>query len=214
MTAALKMAKRDYERMAIAELRELAWQGNEDHEDEATRMYVKRLADLAFERLRHMDDHGPGWHPSSPGFGDGTGKSTAPTDAMYLAHLKGIKNTYWHDYALSKLSKLPPRLYFALMLSAGKIDSRNKDQKDLFAKSFEFMADNISKYSLILRFGASGPAGITFDCVIDEERGEHGSIVRVRDPHTVRAFKNGQAIKDAARKARAELIMQAKIGII
>ncbi|MEX0746178.1 MAG: hypothetical protein WD118_11300, partial [Phycisphaeraceae bacterium] len=50
--------------------------------------------------------------------------------------------------------------------------------------------------------------GHSFDCIDDEKR-QHGAV-RVRTPHHVPAFKNGQAIKDAAHSARVELIFLAK----
>ncbi|MDX1466857.1 MAG: hypothetical protein R3215_14250, partial [Halomonas sp.] len=64
-----------YQRMGIARLQQIAATEGE-HQDEAARAYVDRLCDMELERRLVMRHNRPGWHPSSPGFGDGTGRST------------------------------------------------------------------------------------------------------------------------------------------
>lgn len=218
----------DYQHMSMAGLRELARQGNEKSEDGAARAYVNRLASLEFERRRHMASHGPGWHPSSPGFGDGTGSSTKEVDAMYLALLKGIVNSYWHDHARQVVKRLPVRLAIALMFSAGKIDSRNQQQEDPFARSFDHIAAAAPHYATLLGW----PPGAPFvsvrrtveqqrkKCVPPTNPDNYGAwelpprIACIVTTDRVPMFKAGQAIKRAAHQARADLIMQAKAGVI
>ncbi len=194
-----------YHRMAIARLQELAATEGE-HQDEAARAYVDRLADMELERRLVMRHNRPGWHPSSPGFGDGTGKSTVRADPLAEEYDRGnIVDSYWHNRAERAFNALPVRQCAALMLQTAKTDPQTTGP---FAASYDQIAHSIGHFLQSLGWAPGGPAGHTFDCVDD------GGSVRKRTAHHVPSFKNGQAIKWAAREGRVALLMQAKVGVV
>lgn len=192
-----------YDRLPLGRLRLLAVQSHPEHTDEAARVYVQRMIDLELERRMDLVHRRPGWHPHSPGFGDGTGATTKAIDAMFLAYEKGIPNSEWHERARVMLAKLPARKLMALMIKTAKMDQRLEGP---WCATFDQIAASISLYSRMLGWGATGPAGHTFDC-IEERNG-----VRVRTQHRMKAFKDGKAIKNAANEARVELMLIAKSG--
>ncbi|WP_413616428.1 hypothetical protein [Halomonas cupida] len=188
MTAALKMAKRDYERMAIADLREFAHQQHDEHDPEATRVYVNRLAHMEWERREIMERKNEGYHPASPGFGDGTGASTKAKDAMYLAYIHGITNSPWHDHAKRHLNRLPLRRLMALMFCTAKIDARtDPNNTSPWSREFQHIAECSPHYAQLAGFTPGEGKGL---------------------------FKDARSIKNAAQMARMDLIAQARVGVI
>ena len=174
-----------FARMGLGRLRELAVQTHEHHTDEAARAFVERLIDLEIERRMVLLHERPGWHPASPGFGDGTGKSTVATDAMYLAYIKGIRLGEWHDVARRALSKVPERARPAALIKGVK-DHGNGDGP--LAARYDDIAKDCSAFAQRLGW----PPGVA----------------------ALRWYGNGQAIKWAANKARIELLLMAKAGVI
>ncbi len=174
-----------YQRMAIARLQELAATEGE-HQDEAARAYVDRLADMELERRLWMRHQRPGWHPSSPGFGDGTGKSTVRADPLAEEYDRGnIIDSYWHNRAQRSLARLPERRLAALMIQTAKSDHRTSGP---FSATHDQIAASAGHYLQLLGW-APGAKALGW-------------------------YAKGQAIKRAAWEARAEMIMQAKVGVV
>lgn len=182
--------EQQFERMAMDKLRAAATQ-RADHDDEqaakadaAARVLVERLIDLEVERRTVLMHERPGWHPSSPGFGDGTGKSTVATDAMYLAYIKGIRLGGWHDVARRALGKLSERVRLATLVRATKQDGRRDGWR---AATYDDIARDLGSFARHLGW----PPGVS----------------------ALGWYTNGQAIKWAAHKGRAELLLMAKAGV-
>jgi len=174
-----------FERMGLGRLRELAVQHHENHSDEAARAFVDRVIDLEIERRMVLTHERPGWHPSSPGFGDGTGASTVAIDAMYLAYIKGIRLGDWHDVARRALSKVPERARLAVLIKGVKGHGNGEGP---LAARYDDIAKDYSGFAQRLGW----PPGVA----------------------ALRWYKNGQAIKWAANKARVELLLMAKAGVV
>lgn len=212
-----------YQRMSIARLRETAATKGE-HQDKAARAYVDRLTDMELERRLDMRHNMAGWHPSSPGFGDGTGQSTEAVDAMYLAYEKGIVNSEWHDRAKRAFGTLKPRGQLALLLRAGKADRRLEGP---FCATYDQMAAAIGRFAQMLDFPPVQPIKPEL-CrdpktgeilretkqIQDEETGEVSQVRTSSPKWVIKGYKDGQAIKRAAWEAKAELLLQAKAGVI
>lgn len=183
--------EQQFERMSMDKLRASATQ-RADHDDEqaakadaAARVLVERLIDLEVERRTVLMHERPGWHPSSPGFGDGTGKSTVATDAMYLAYIKGIRLGGWHDVARRALAPLAERRRLAVLIRGAKSDARINGP---LAARYDDIAADLGRYAQMLGW----PPGVS----------------------ALGWFASGQAIKWAAHKGRAELLLMAKAGVI
>lgn len=180
-----------FEQMSMDKLRAAAIQ-REEHDDEqaakadaAARVFVGRLIDLEVERRMVLMHERPGWHPSSPGFGDGTGKSTVATDAMYLAYIKGIRLGVWHDVARRALSTLAERHRLAVLIRGAKADARLTGP---LAASYDDIARSLGQYAQVLGW----PPGVS----------------------ALQWYGNGQSIKRAAHQGRVELLFAAKAGVV
>ncbi|MBB3142808.1 hypothetical protein [Halomonas organivorans] len=231
---------RDYERMGIWRLRELARQQHPEHDDEATRVFVRRVLDMEVERRTlHGTDHlqGIGGSPIAPGHAPGgTDIAREPLATLYD---RGIRYHESHEAVRRWLAwaNIPERQLLALLIQARKLDRRAHGSE--WAASYHQIAADIARYAHLLGFDGSVAAGRAFDCIeeraveqggrrqlqvvprSEEERaaladrhaqGQEGGRRRVRTAHQVPAFKNGQAIKDAAKSAKAQLIFLAKLG--
>ncbi|MCK2183525.1 hypothetical protein [Halomonas getboli] len=229
---------RDYERMGIWRLAELARQQHPEHDDEATRVFVRRILDMEVERRTlHGTDHlqGVGGSAIAPGYAPGgTDIAREPLANLYD---RGIRYHESHEAVRRWLAwaNIPERQLLALLIQARKLDRRVQGSE--WAASYEAIAANIGSYARQLGFFCV--EGHRFDCVEDqptdpgkrqwqvvprseaerEEMAERHARVqeegvrrRVRTSHLVPTFKNGQAIKDAAKSAKAQLILLAKIG--
>lgn len=238
MTAAQKVSTRriDYRRMPMAELQQRARQMHPEHDDEATRVYVQRLIDLELERRLDLVHRRAGWHPASPGFGDGTGASTEVVDAMFLAYIKGIPNSPWHEVARKACKALPSARLLALMIRAAKSDCRINGP---FAAKYDDIAKDIGRYAQMLGFTRVQPVVAETETRIVErevprqhrnsrhvwpmtpeaqeaelERLEAAKAPRIEREVVIEklpVFKNGEAIRWAARQALAELTSMAKL---
>lgn len=195
-----------YQRMGIARLQELAATEGE-HQDEAARAYVDRLADMELERRLVMRHQRPGWHPSSPGFGDGTGKSSVRADPLAEEYDRGnIVDSYWHNRAQRAFNALPERQCAALMIQTAKTDPQTTGP---FAASYDQIAHSLGHFLQSLGWPAVAPL-VPDVAVVRKEVDGKRERVEIKTP----AFKNGQAIKWAAREGRAALLMQAKVGVV
>ena len=205
-----------YQRMGMDKLRDQAATEG-DGQDEAAQHFVDRLADMELERRLVMRHNRPGWHPSSPGFGDGTGSSTVKREPLAEEYDRGnITNSPWHDRANRAFAALPERQAAALLLQTAKTDPQTSGP---FGASYDQMAASIGHFLQPLGWAPVSPMSPIL------ERDDKGRPVYVsRDPEkeggakiaswSNPAFKNGQAIKWAARQGRVSLLMQAKVGLL
>ena len=239
MMAATKQRQYDYGRMSMSDLRDHAKQTHPEHTDDAARAYVDRLIDLELERRLDLLHRRPGWHAHSPvamiGCGGGGG---GRHDQMLVAYEKGIPNSYWHEVARVVLGKLPTRRLMALMIKAAKMDSRLEGP---WCATFDQVAAALGSYAQMLGWpGACVDAAQTVVSVVetevprshrnsqhvfpmrpDDTERELARIEAAKEPRRERRetkerkpmFKDGQAIKDAAKNARIEAILMAKAGI-
>lgn len=212
-TAAREIAKRhqgqgmaDYRHMSMDRLRNTAATEHEK-QDEAARVFVDRLLDLEVERRLVLAHERPGWHNCSPGFGDGTGGSTAPSDAMFQAYIKGIRVGGWHERAGRAVRRLPERWQFAALVQSAKSDPRIKGP---MAAKYEEIAEHIGLVAQY--FGWPSVAPLPPDERVEWQQDEEGKRKRVEI--SMPAFSNGQAIKRAAWEAQYKLLAMAKTGII
>src|SRR5690554_1701283 len=174
-----------FARMGLGRLRELAVQTHEHHTDEAARAFVERLVDLELELRLALAHERPGWHPASPGFGDGTGASTKAVDAMFLSYIHDRHPHDWHGVAHRTLGKLSERVRLATLVRATKQDGRQDGWR---AAKYDDIARDLGPFARRLGW----PPGVS----------------------ALGWFANGQAIKWAAHKGRAELLLMAKDGVI
>ncbi|WP_151444275.1 hypothetical protein [Halomonas lysinitropha] len=204
---------RNYQRMHIWELRELAREQHPDHDPEATRVFVTRILDMEAERRTlYGDEHlqGYGGSPIAPGWAPGS--TDIAREPLAMLYDRGIYTHEQHETARRWVAaaRLPSRQLLAALIQARKLHGNGNQYgtgKE-WIKSYDQIAGNLGHYAQLLGMPPGSPPAHTFDC-IDEEKRTKGSV-RVRRAHQVMAFRNGQAIKDAAKSAKAALIMLAK----
>lgn len=182
--------EQQFERMSMDKLRAAAVRRAEhDGEqaakaDAAARVFVDRLIDLELELRLALAHERAGWHPSSPGFGDGTGASTKAVDAMFLSYLHERHPNDWHGVAHRALGKLSERVRLATLVRATKLDGRRTGWR---AATYDDIARSLGKYAQVLGW----PPGVS----------------------ALGWFSNGQSIKWAAQQGRSELLLLAKAGV-
>lgn len=178
----------DLQRIGIWRLRELARQTHPEHVDEAARMFVRRILDMEVERrMVHAHDN-LGWHthsPMAPGFAPG-GTDIA-REPLAAAYDRGIRLYEGHEAARRWIAaaRLSSRTLLALLIQARKLDHRAHGSE--WGASYDKIAQNLGCYAQQLGW----PPGMTEGL-----------------------FRSAQAIKDAAKAGRAELILQAKAGVL
>lgn len=236
---------RDYQRMSIKDLRELARASHEEHTPEAAREFVARALDMEVERRTVLRHDNLGWHthsPMAPGFAPG-GTDIAREPLAHIAdRWRGTHAAHEYVRRWIELARLPQRQLLAALIQARKLHG-NGDQggagKD-WVKGYDHIAEHIHHYAHLLGFDA-GPAGYSFACIADQDRQPnlppaHERVTvprdarerrilaeraesaqqgptkrRQRHQHQVPAYPSGKAIIDAARRARAELILLAQV---
>ncbi|HET8792087.1 MAG TPA: hypothetical protein VFM75_12840 [Modicisalibacter sp.] len=224
MTAlATKVRAVDYKRLSLSALREMAVQTHPDHTDEAARVYVDIMIDMELERRLDRMHFRPGWQAISPteliGMPVGGGSGA---DHMFIAYERGIPNSPWHDRARVMLGKLPLRRLIAVLIQSAKRDGR---RVGAWAADHDQIARDFGTYSQMLGFPTVAPIAPEI------QRDKNGNVERLKldiidaaghvvgqkqtsmPVSKIRAFKDGQAIKDAAKNAKVELILLAKAGL-
>ncbi|APC45975.1 hypothetical protein QHH_63 [Halomonas phage QHHSV-1] len=189
MTRTERGERVDYQRIGIYRLRELARQSHPEHTPEATRAFVERALDMEVERRTTYRHDNLGWHnhsPGAPGFAPGS------TDIARepLAHIadKWQGEHQAHEFVASwlALARLPERQFLAVLIQARKVHGNGSQAgggKE-WVKGYDQIAANPGHYAQALGW----PPGF-------------GAVM----------FRNGQAIKDAAKSARASLIALAQL---
>tara|TARA_R110001583_G_scaffold18501_4_gene73572 strand:- start:15315 stop:15971 length:657 start_codon:yes stop_codon:yes gene_type:complete len=206
---------RDYERMSIRALRELARSAHPEHDPEAARVFVDRVLDMEAERLTWHWHENPGFQPfsSTSKLGEHPGGGTAAADPLVIAYDRGIRVHAGHEFAREWLeaARLRPRARLAVLIRAAKLFPMSAQQQALWAKSYDFIAQHLPIYSRVLQMGSlSTMAELSQVEVVRVTEKE--TYRRTRNEHkSVPIFKNGQAVKDAAKHARVELLLLAQL---
>ncbi|RUR43350.1 hypothetical protein [Vreelandella populi] len=197
-----------YERMPIGRLREIARESHADHDPEATRIFVSRVLDMEVERRTWFAHENLGFQPfsSTAKLGEHPGGGTAAADPLAIAYDRGIRVHAAHEQARQFLvsARLTPRNLFAALIQAAKTDRRVTGP---WGKSFDQIAADIGPYAQRLGFSPGVMHGrrlVCYDSVLHEESGWKEKI---ESEHVVPLFRDGKAIRNAAREARVALIL-------
>ncbi|NAW34993.1 hypothetical protein [Halomonas alimentaria] len=147
-------------------------------DDGAADVLVDRLLDLELERRMELlhDRVGDYGITSSELVGMPTGGSSRPAEIQYRA---GSGMSEWHHKAKHLVAQLPQRRQIAVLFQAAKCSPRKTSRAALWQASYAQVVDDLPTYLLDLGF-APGIA-------------------------ETRPYRNGQALKDAARAGKAWL---------
>lgn len=206
---------RDYQAMSIRALRELARTAHPEHDPEAARVFVDRVLDMEAERVTWHWHENTGYQPfsSAAKMGEQPGGGTAAAEPLAIAYERGSRVRAGHEFAKAWLeaARLRPRARLAVLIRAAKLHPMPTQQAAPWAKSYDFVAQNLTIYSRMLQMGSlSTMAELTQVEVV--RVAENETYRRTRNEHkSVPIFKNGMAIKNAARDARVQLLLLAQI---
>lgn len=194
----------DYQRMGIAELREIAWHQHPEHTEEAARVFVSRLLEMEADRRSYHIGQYLGYASISSvlliGEPPGGGEAGEPLADIYQ---RGAYSDVHHQAArrFIELARLPDRQLLAALIQARKLDRRAKGSE--WARNYDEISADLGRYAQQLGFGCVQPVAMhQFDCVHTDER----TKVKSRTAYQRPVFKNGHAIRVASQKARAKLI--------
>lgn len=180
---------RDYTTMPMKELKALARQQHPEHDPEAARVFVDRVLDMEVERRTWHAHENPGFQPISSAamLGEQPGGGTEASDPLVMRYDRGIRIHAGHEWAREWIAgaRLKPRALLAVLIQAAKLHPMPTQQTAQWARSYDFIAPRLGYYARLLGW----PPGI--EATIE--------------------YKKGQAIKDAAKAARVELILLAKL---
>lgn len=205
---------RDYQRMGIRELREHARSSHPEHDPEAARVFVDRVLDMEAERLTWHWHENPGFQPfsSAAKMGEQPGGGSAAADPLAIAYDRGMRVHAGHEFAKQWLeaARLRPRARLAVLIRAAKLYPMAAQQQALWAKSYDFIAQHLPIYSRMLQMGSLSTMGAIASVVVEEDK--TGKPRRTPNPEPSEPiFKNGMAVKNAAREARVQLLLLAQI---
>ncbi|WP_237673508.1 hypothetical protein [Vreelandella profundi] len=199
------------ERMPMRRLREVAKESSADHHPEAPRVLVNRLLDMEVERRTWYAHENPGYQPfsSTSKLGEHPGGGTAAADPLVYAYDRGIRIHAAHEEARQSLeyARLPPRNLLAALIQAAKTDRRVSGP---WGKNYDQIAADCGTYAQYLGFSPGVMHGNTLVCY-DTINHESGWRESVETKHVVPLFRDGMAIKNAAKQARVALILLAKL---
>lgn len=206
------MMQDKYEGMPIARLRDIARATHDRHDPDAARAFVNRVLDMEVERRTWYAHENPGFQPFSATakLGELPGGGTAAADPLAIAYDRGIRVHAAHDQARQFLvgAKLTPRNLLAALIQAAKTDRRVIGP---WGKSFDHIAADIGPYAQRLGFSPGimhGTRLVCYDNVLHEESGWQQ---RIESEHVVPLFRDGKAIRNAAREGRVALILLAQV---
>lgn len=192
-------------------------------------------------RTLYGDEHlqGIGGCAIAPGHAPGsTDVAREPLAALYD---RGIFTREQHEEARRWIdaARLPPRQLLAVLIQTRKLDRRAQGTE--WAANYDQIAGRLAHYAHLLGFDGGVAAGHTFHCIEDRQREapaqpphervtvprdarerrilgeryeqaqEGPRTIRARTSHQVPTFKGGKAITDAAARAKASLILLAKL---
>lgn len=183
-----EVARMNHDDMPIRELREVARQKHLDHDPDAARAFIDRVLDIEVERRTWYAHENPGYQPISSAalMGEQPGGGSAAADPLVMRYDRGIRIHEAHEWAEGwlKSSGVKQRNMLAVLIRSAKMHPRQTQQGTPWCKSYDDIAANIRYYAQLLGF----PPGI----------------------NAMTQFKDGQALKNAARHGRIELILLAK----
>lgn len=198
------------ERMPMSRLRELAKESNADHHPDAPRVFVSRVLDMEVERRTWYAHENPGYQPfsSTAKLGEHPGGGTAAADPLVIAYDRGIRLHAAHEEVRQFIdyARLTPRNLLAALIQAAKTDRRVNGP---WGKSYDQIAADIGPYAQRLGFSPGIMSGKRMVCY-DMIEHDSGWCEVVEAEHVVPLFRNGQAIKDAAKQARVQLLLLAQ----
>ncbi|SES12183.1 hypothetical protein SAMN04487958_107183 [Vreelandella subterranea] len=206
--------REELERMPMRRLREIARESHEEHDPEAARVFVNRILDMEVERRTWYAHENPGFQPfsSAAKLGEHPGGGTAAADPLVIAYDRGIRVHAAHEEARQFLehARLTPRNLLAALIQAAKTDRRVTGP---WGKSYDQIAANVGPYAQSLGFSPGVMHGKTLVCydTIKHEKDSRVWMERVETKHVVPLFRDGIAIKNAAKQARVALILLAKL---
>lgn len=198
-----------YRRMPMTQLRERARAAHPMHTLEAAQVLVDRALDIESEtRLWH--DHGnPGYQQFSPTatLGEQPGGGSAAAEPLAIQ--------YERDTELSadrravrvfiQQARLHPRQLLAVLIRAAKSHPRNKGD---LCRSYDDIARDPAAVAQMLGFGPVRTMGEVKQAASEKLDGTRCLREEVAQKPI---FHNAMAVKDAARAARAQLIMLAQL---
>lgn len=198
-----------YQRLDFFKLRERARASHPMHTLEAAQVYVGRALDMEAEtRLRH--DHGnPGFQPFSPtatlGEQPGGGTAAAEPLAIMYERYRELSPNHRAARAFIQGARLHPRQLLAVLIREAKSHPRTRGD---LCRSYDDIARDPAAVAQMLGFGPVSTIG-----EIKQVAGKRLDGTRkVREEVAQKPlFKNGMAIKNAARDGRAQLVMLAQI---
>jgi len=175
----------DYQAIPIGELRELARQQHPEHTDEAARAFVQRILEMEVERRTlYGDEHLQGYAASAIAPGSAPGGTAIAREPLAALYDRGIRYHEAHEAARRWIAaaRLPPRQLLAVLLQARKLHPRNADHD--WTRSYDQIAAAGPHYAHLMGWPREFGRGL---------------------------YKNGQAVKDAAKAAKVSLILMAKV---
>lgn len=186
----MRAMERQFELMGLDKLREAAIR-REEHDDEqaakvdaAARVFVDRLVDMELERRLVLRHNNPGYSSVSPTLL--IGEPVHHDNYKCSKEVVGCPvSSPWHDRARDTLGSLAPRQYVAVLIRAAKDDHKSTG---VWAKTYDEITNNIDRYLMVLGFTG-----------------------RVRE---IVKYENGRSIRKAAHRAKVELMILAKAGVI
>lgn len=175
--------------MPIERLRAVAWQEHPEHDDGAARVFVRRILDMeAQRRTEYADDRlqGYGGSPIAPGFAPGsTDIAREPLATLYD---RGIRCHKSHDAVRQWIvsARIPPRQLLAALIQARKLHPRKIGPGSDWQRGYDYIAAHGTHYAQLMGWPSEFGRGL---------------------------YKDGQAVKDAAKAAKAQLILLARAGV-
>ena len=173
------------------------------------------MLDMEVERLAWHWHENTGYQPfsSAAKMGEQPGGGSAAAEPLAIAYERGQRAHASHQFAKEWIdsARLRPRARLAVLIRAAKLFPMSAQQQALWAKSYDFIAQHLPIYSRMLQMGSlSTMAEIKQVEVVRVTEKE--TYRRTRNEHkSVPIFKNGQAVKDAAKHARVELLLLAQL---
>lgn len=205
---------RDYQAMSIRALRELARTAHPEHDPEAARVFVDRVLDMEAERVTWHWHENTGYQPfsSAAKMGEQPGGGTAAAEPLAIAYERGSRVRAGHEFAKAWLeaARLRPRARLAVLIRAAKLHPMPTQQGTPWAKPYDFIALHLPMYSRMLQMGSLSVMGDIEAIVVEpDKKGEPHLVPNKNRGDAI--FKNGMAIKNAARDARVQLLLLAQI---
>lgn len=192
-------------------------------------------------RTLYGDEHLQGIVGSAIAPGHAPGGTDIAREPLAALYDRGIFTREQHEEARRwiEAARLPPRQLLAVLIQTRKLDRRAQGTE--WAANYDQIAARLAHFAHLLGFDGGVAAGHTLHCIEDTpretstcpphdrvaaprdarerrilaeryEQAQQGPRTRrIRTAHQVPTFKAGKAITDAAARAKASLILLAKL---